>query len=258
MDQQTMVAAGWTGASLLVRQGAHVGASFPLSRTPVILGREEGVGITIHDPEISRRHARISWQEGGHVIEDLGSTNGTMLNGVPITGPQRLAPGDMIGMGQTLLEFQWQPVAPAPQPPSMPAAVTPPPYPSAPAAAAPPPYPSAPAWQQPPPPPPPPAPPRAAYPAAPPSPPPVPGPARAPYPAAPPVPPMPAPAMQQQRSSTSCVLIGCGILVVLALVVLIAFVAIMQFQPQWLKPLENLINNALGTSIDLSSGPLFR
>lgn len=243
MDQQTMVAAGWTGASLLVRQGAHAGASFPLSRTPVILGREEGVGITIHDPEISRRHARISWQEGGHVIEDLGSTNGTMLNGVPIAGPQRLAPGDMIGMGQTLLEFQWQPVVPAPQPPSMPVAATPPPYPSAPA------------WQ---PSPPTPAPARPPYPVTPPPPPPpMPGPARAPYPATPPVAPMPAPPVPQQRGSTSCVLIGCGIVVVLALVVLVAIVAIMQLQPQWLKPLENLINSALGTSIDLSSGPLF-
>jgi pSer/pThr/pTyr-binding forkhead associated (FHA) protein len=116
MDEQTMMASGWSGANLVVLQGAQAGTSFPLPRTPVILGREEGVGISVRDPEMSRRHGRISWQEGSFVVEDLGSTNGTILNGVPITGPQRLRPGDTIGMGQTLFEFQWQAAAAPVQP----------------------------------------------------------------------------------------------------------------------------------------------
>ena len=116
MDEQTMLASGWSGANLVVLQGAQAGTSFPLPHTPVILGREEGVEISVRDPEMSRRHGRISWQEGGFVIEDLGSTNGTIINGVPIAGPQRLRPGDTIGMGQTLFEFRWQAAAAQGQP----------------------------------------------------------------------------------------------------------------------------------------------
>jgi hypothetical protein len=150
MEDQTVVAAGWTGAKLVVRQGAQTGMTYALGRTPVVLGREEGAEISLQDPEMSRRHARISWQEGYYVLEDLRSTNGTYLNGTVIRGPQRLNQGDTIGIGQTVLEFEWQagaaprqPVyeaprysAPQPPPPSPP---TPPPSPPPPPPPPPPP-----------------------------------------------------------------------------------------------------------------------
>lgn len=93
-------------AVLVVRQGTQAGMSFPLTSTYTVLGREESVEIVLQDPEASRRHAQVGWQGGQFVLEDLGSTNGTFINGVQITAPQTLNPGDSIGIGQTALVFQ--------------------------------------------------------------------------------------------------------------------------------------------------------
>jgi predicted component of type VI protein secretion system len=111
--------------------------SFPLVGNQVVIGREEGLDITLQDPESSRRHARVTWQAGQFIIEDMGSTNGTFVNGVQITSPQILNAGDSVGIGQTALVFQIagaQMGAPQYQPPQpqysaspMPAASPPPP-----------------------------------------------------------------------------------------------------------------------------------
>jgi hypothetical protein len=106
MDDQTLMAWGQPQASLVVRQGAQAGTTFPIIGEEVILGREEGLASSIRDPEVSRRHARIAWQAGGYHIEDLNSTNGTFLNGALVTSPQPLRSGDTIGIGQTILVFQ--------------------------------------------------------------------------------------------------------------------------------------------------------
>lgn len=125
MYDQTVLASGRSSASLVVRQGAQVGTTFPLTGDVVIVGREEGVGVSIHDPEVSRRHARISWQAGRYVLEDMGSTNGTYLNGEQVTSPQPLQPGDTIGMGQTVLIFQVQAEAAPTQPEAAPIPILP-------------------------------------------------------------------------------------------------------------------------------------
>jgi len=138
MDDKTVVGSRRPQASLVVRQGARAGTVFPLTADSVVLGREEGVDISLRDPEVSRQHARVSWQAGTYVLEDLGSTNGTFLNGMQITGQRPLRPGDSIGLGQTILVLQPQAAAeptspmPAPRPamaqaPAQPAYVPPPP-----------------------------------------------------------------------------------------------------------------------------------
>ena len=131
-NEPTMMGQGRPSATLVIRQGPQAGMSFPLAGAQTVVGREEGLDVTLQDPEASRRHARITWQAGQYVIEDLGSTNGTFINGVQTTAPQILNPGDTIGIGQTALVFQLEGVqmsAPPYQAPAeyVPSATAPPP-----------------------------------------------------------------------------------------------------------------------------------
>ena len=79
--EQTVLSKRHSSGRLIVQQGAQAGNTFFLKGASTILGREVGVDIVINDPECSRRHVRITTLPGGYTIEDLGSTNGTLLNG---------------------------------------------------------------------------------------------------------------------------------------------------------------------------------
>ena len=80
-----------------------------------LIGRQApGAGTLADDIEISRNHARISCDpDGGFAIEDLGSTNGTFVNGKQIAEPQRLAEGDRVEVGGTVLVVHTPTEAPA-------------------------------------------------------------------------------------------------------------------------------------------------
>lgn len=73
--------------------------------TSVVLGRDDSCDVVLSHPIISRRHARIYKSGNVYYIEDLGSTNGTIVNGTLITGPQKLVPGDTIYIGPIKLDF---------------------------------------------------------------------------------------------------------------------------------------------------------
>lgn len=75
-----------------------VGTRVPLDAT-VRIGRAAGHELMIADDFVSTDHARIVPGAGGPVIEDLGSTNGTTVNGRRIEAPVTLAPGDSVGIG---------------------------------------------------------------------------------------------------------------------------------------------------------------
>jgi diguanylate cyclase (GGDEF)-like protein len=64
----------------------------------VVLGRDPGCGVALPADDVSRRHARIVAEEGGHVLVDLDSTNGTRVNGAAVSR-HRLASGDRIRVG---------------------------------------------------------------------------------------------------------------------------------------------------------------
>lgn len=79
--------------------------AYPLEgRGPWTVGRSEGNDIVVSDPNISRNHARLTRSENGFVVEDLGSTNGTLLDGAPIDR-ERIEAGDELTFGQVTARF---------------------------------------------------------------------------------------------------------------------------------------------------------
>ncbi|HVU10692.1 MAG TPA: FHA domain-containing protein [Phototrophicaceae bacterium] len=87
---------------LIVRRGPQPNQSYELNKDIVTLGRDITNDIVINDPEVSRHHMRLTRGAGGFTVEDLGSTNGTFVNGQRLTGARPLRPGDMIGLGETV------------------------------------------------------------------------------------------------------------------------------------------------------------
>lgn len=75
----------------------------------VVIGRSSQCDLTIADPFLSRRHARLTRRSGGWVIEDLGSHNGTLLHGRRITTDTPVADGDEIQLSGSLIEVRGEP-----------------------------------------------------------------------------------------------------------------------------------------------------
>jgi hypothetical protein len=71
---------------------------------PVVVGRAPGADIVIAASYVSGRHARFSRLGDELLIEDLGSTNGTTVNGVPIHGATQLEDGDIVGIGDVTVK----------------------------------------------------------------------------------------------------------------------------------------------------------
>ena len=80
--------------------------SFPLTDGEHIAGRDAECSLVIDGTTVSRQHARITVAHGAATIEDLGSTNGTHVNGTRISAPTRLAPGDEFAIGSEVLRVR--------------------------------------------------------------------------------------------------------------------------------------------------------
>ena len=91
------------GFCWLVRDGKRIA----LQAGENILGREPDEDIVwIDSPTVSRRHACILISEAGATVQDLGSKNGTFLQGVAVPGPAALVDGDSIRVGSVVLRFR--------------------------------------------------------------------------------------------------------------------------------------------------------
>lgn len=86
-----------------MRSGPMPGKTFPVEEEENILGRDLANEIVISDPEVSRRHARFFIRDENVFVEDLGSTNGTFLNGERISSPQQLRSGDVVTLGESVV-----------------------------------------------------------------------------------------------------------------------------------------------------------
>ena len=73
---------------------------------PVVVGRDAEADVVLDDARVSRRHARITPQQGRAVVEDLASRNGTFVNREEIHAPVSAAPGDDLVVGTTVLELR--------------------------------------------------------------------------------------------------------------------------------------------------------
>ncbi|HMB03662.1 MAG TPA: ATP-binding protein [Isosphaeraceae bacterium] len=97
-------------ASLFVIQGADQGKRFELKSKPMALGRDNSNPIRLHDTEVSRRHAEVRPVDDAYRIFDLGSANGTYVNGKPVDQAP-LRSGDRLQLGQTVMLFNEGPTS---------------------------------------------------------------------------------------------------------------------------------------------------
>lgn len=95
-------------AWLRVETGPDAGREFQLLEGKMLVGRELAAHVVLRDPNVSRRHAEIAFRGGEYVLTDLGSTNGTSVNGKPVRR-HRLRHGDLIRLGQTTMVFHQEP-----------------------------------------------------------------------------------------------------------------------------------------------------
>ena len=92
--------------TLTMRQGPSQGQRFEVNKDTITIGRLPDNDIAIQDQQVSRNHATIAWEGNQFVIHDLGSGNGTTVNGTRLTGPCPLRDGDVIGLGDVILTFK--------------------------------------------------------------------------------------------------------------------------------------------------------
>lgn len=81
------------------------GAVYPLDAVTTI-GRDLGCSIVVDDPFASGHHAALTYRGRAWYLEDLGSTNGTLLNGLPVTAPTSLGFGDVVQVGEVTFRLE--------------------------------------------------------------------------------------------------------------------------------------------------------
>ena len=88
---------------LTMRSGPNPGTVYALEGDLIGIGRDSSNEIPVNDAEVSRRHSRLTFQGGKYVLEDMGSTNGTYVNGQRLTGPRVLKSGEVISLGEQIV-----------------------------------------------------------------------------------------------------------------------------------------------------------
>lgn len=97
------------GGRLVVQESPvlDTGDAYPIDSAPLTVGRAGQNDVAIDGDEFaSARHVRFEPRTDGVWVQDLGSTNGTYVNGVRVEGARRLAPGDVVRLGETELRFE--------------------------------------------------------------------------------------------------------------------------------------------------------
>jgi pSer/pThr/pTyr-binding forkhead associated (FHA) protein len=91
---------------LTITQGSQAGQSADLADGVILIGRGVDAQLNLDDDYVSTRHARVVSGENGIYLEDLGSTNGSYVNGQRITGPTTITLSDTIRIGRTTMNLE--------------------------------------------------------------------------------------------------------------------------------------------------------
>jgi pSer/pThr/pTyr-binding forkhead associated (FHA) protein len=94
------------GAELVMLTGSNESQRVRLRHQGHVVGRSPDADIQIDDPYASEFHARVGLQDERVVVHDLGSTNGTYVNGRRVTNPTSVSRGDTVQIGKTILEVR--------------------------------------------------------------------------------------------------------------------------------------------------------
>ena len=93
---------------LVIIEGPDAGKTFPLADgQSLTVGRGQASDVRLNDPRVSRIHVRLQVDQGTVVVQDAGSSSGTLVNGGPIE-QHTLRPGDVIQIGDTKLRYQFE------------------------------------------------------------------------------------------------------------------------------------------------------
>lgn len=90
---------------VVVEPVGHAGVEFPIG-AELTIGRSSGCSIVFDEQYVSQVHTRLFQREGQVFVEDLGSTNGTWVNGVRAMGQMAAGKGDRVQIGNVILEFR--------------------------------------------------------------------------------------------------------------------------------------------------------
>jgi hypothetical protein len=91
---------------LTISQGSQAGLSAELAGGMIMIGRGADCQLILDDDYVSTRHARVVATPNGIYVEDLGSTNGTYVNGQRITAPTTITLADSVRIGKTMLRLE--------------------------------------------------------------------------------------------------------------------------------------------------------
>jgi hypothetical protein len=94
------------GHYLLVTEGSEHGKIIEIGSEPVVIGRSAPSSVVLRDVEMSRAHCRVELQNGELVVTDLGSTNGTYVDGKPISAATKVRDGGFVQTGRHLLRYE--------------------------------------------------------------------------------------------------------------------------------------------------------
>src|SRR5512136_2227310 len=90
---------------LVIEGGLNKGDEYIVRKPVTLIGRNESCDLIVSDPLVSRRHCQILWDGVYCTVEDLGSTNGTYVNGQPLTAAYALRPGDRLQVADVVFHF---------------------------------------------------------------------------------------------------------------------------------------------------------